>query len=107
MKFQTILWRCNPHKGYVSIFVLKPGGLNHSPIKIASGTSRGNFTEIAFLYGMDLTRILIATVLTGILLELPLLEFLSALVKLFAQARDISPPGSDEDTELLDLAQNF
>ena len=39
--------------------------------------------------------------------ELPLLQFLSALVTLSAQARNISPPGSEEETEFLDLEQNF
>ena len=79
-----------------------------SSIGIASGTSGRAFTEIACLHGIDFTGILIGEVWLGFLSsELPSLEFLSALVTLSPQARDVSPLYSEEDTEFLHLVQNF
>ena len=96
MKFHTILWRCD-----LRLHV-------RSPIGIAAGTSGGAFTEIACVFGMDFTRIPNGTALTGIsFIGTPFTGISFGFGDTVCFSKGSLPVRCEEDTEVLDLEQNF
>ena len=100
MKFRTILWRSDPKKLYISIFV--------SLIGITTGASGGALTETACLYGLVIAQILTGTALTGILfIGTAFTGIPVSFGNIVFSNKGSRPPGSVEETKLLDLEQNF